>query len=430
MSKTLTVAVTTTANGRGLPYPSYATAHAAGMDLTAAIEQPIVLKPGDRALVPASTLKLLTATAALHRLGPDFRFTTAVVAPNAVHDGTVARLELVGGGDPLLATPERIAADQADSEFRNLPTTKLADLADAIVAAGVRRIPGGIIGSDDRYDRMRYLDTWAASTRADIGPVGALTVNDGLAGPAGTGAQVADPALNAATELTRLLVARGVAVGAPSRADHATAGATEIAKIQSPPLTDVIAEMLSASDNLTAEMLTRELGHQAGTGTTARGVEIIRDEMAKLGVDLAGATMVDGSGLSRADVLRCPTLVQILDLTRDPGFAPIADGLAVAGVRGTLADRLRGTPLAGNLRAKTGTLTGVSALAGFVTADRPLTFNLIVNGDFGESSAFAVREAMASDIAAFANAFASDALVPAPNAPISSRACPPGEPAC
>lgn len=384
----------------------------------------------DRALVPASTLKLLTATAALDRLGPDFRFTTAVTAPDPVRNGTVARLELVGGGDPLLLTPERIAADQADPEFRDLPASKLADLADAIVAAGVRRVPGGIVGSDDRYDRTRDLDTWTASAGAAIGPVGALTVNDGLAGAAGTGAEVADPARNAAAELTRLLVARGVEVGAPTSADRAAAGTAEIAKIQSPPLTDVLTEMLSASDNLTAEMLTRELGHQAGTGTTARGVQVVRDTVAGLGVDLAGATIVDGSGLSRSDVLRCPTLLQTLELTRNPKFAPVADGLAIAGERGTLADRLRGTPLAGNLRAKTGTLSGVAALAGFLTADRPLTFDLIVNGAFGESTAFALREAMATDIAAFGTAFAGDALVPAPNAPISSRACPPGEPAC
>ena len=170
-------------------------------------------------------MKLLTATAAVAALGPDFHFTTQAVAPADVRDGALERLFLVGGGDPLLATPERIALDARDAELAGLPNTPLATLADRIVAAGVRRIPGGVVGVDDRYDRTRYLPEWPASVRTDIGPIGALTVNDGRAGPAGTGAAAADPAVNAATELSRLLVARGVAVGTPGRADHAPDGA-------------------------------------------------------------------------------------------------------------------------------------------------------------------------------------------------------------
>ena len=190
---------------------------ASGADVTTA---------GRDAQAPGSTMKLLTATAAVAALGPDFHFTTQAVAPADVRDGALERLFLVGGGDPLLATPERIALDARDAELAGLPNTPLATLADRIAAAGVRRIPGGVVGVDDRYDRTRYLPEWPASVRTDIGPIGALTVNDGRAGPAGTGAAAADPAVNAATELSRLLVARGVAVGPPGRADHAPDGAT------------------------------------------------------------------------------------------------------------------------------------------------------------------------------------------------------------
>jgi D-alanyl-D-alanine carboxypeptidase/D-alanyl-D-alanine-endopeptidase (penicillin-binding protein 4) len=188
--------------------------------------------------------------------------------------------------------------------------------------------------------------------------------------------------------------------------------------------------MLSASDNLSAEMVLRELGAHDGTATTAAGVQHVLAEMKKLGVDMAGAHVIDGSGLSHDDRLTCQTLMAVLALTDRPQFAAIRDGLTIAATRGTLATRFQGTPLAGNLRAKTGTLTGVSGLAGFVTADRPLTFALLLNGAFGQATGFARREAMATAIAGFPQTAGGGELVPAPNAPIPPRACPRGERAC
>ena len=385
----------------------------------------------DRPHIPASTLKLLTATATLDTLGAAFHFTTAVVAPSPPKAGAVDRLIVIGGGDPLLATPERIARDAADPETAGLAVTPLATLADRIVAAGIRSVPGGVVGTDDRYDAARDVPAWNESKRASIGPIGALTVNDGYSGASGTGSGGADPALNAATELTRLLSARGVSVGPPSRGSAPNVDQqSEIASIDSPPLPLVLTEMLSASDNLTAEMLVRELGAHAGEGTTARGVRELTAALTRQGINLTGASIVDGSGLSRDDAVTCTTLLDVLNLARSPKFAPIRDGLAIAGKRGTLATELRATPLAGNLRAKTGTLNGVSALAGFVRSNRPLTFSLLVAGPFGEATAFSLREAMATDIAAFPQTSAGPALVPAPIAPLSPTACPDAQRAC
>ena len=396
-------------------------------DDTAALD---VTTAGIDPLAPGSTMKLLTATAAVAALGADFHFTTQAVAPSSAADGTVGRLYLIGGGDPLLATPERIALDERDPETAGLPTSPLATLADRIVAAGIRRIPGGVLGVDDRYDRTRYLPAWPASARTDIGPIGALTVNDGLAGPTGTGAAVADPAVNTASELSRLLVARGVEVGGAGRADHAPDGATRIATLDSPPLPDVLEELLSASDNLSAEMLTRELGVKEGAGTTARGVQAIRDELTTLSVDLTGSHFIDGSGLSHDDRLTCPTLLALLRVDARRRFAAVADGLAIAGRRGTLARSFGGTPLQDNLRAKTGTLTGVSGLAGYVRSDRPLTFALLLGGGFSQTAGYALREAMASEIAAYPAIADPGALVPPPFAPIPARACRSAEGAC
>jgi len=398
------------------------TARVDGSDACTTVRDPaagdVTTLGADRALVPASTMKLLTAVAAFATLGPRFHYTTDVVAGAPVRNGNVERLYLVGGGDPLLATPERIATDARDPEHAGLATTPLATLADRIVAAGVRSVPGGIAGVDDRYDRTRYLDVWPVADRPEVGPVGALTVNRGGAGAAGTGAKVDDPAVNAAAELGRLLTARGVRVGAASRADRAPDGARPVASIDSPPLGDVLTELLSASDNLTAEMLVRELGAKAGTPTTAAGITAMRAALERLRVDLTGATIVDGSGLSRQDRLRCATLLQVVELLDGPRFAPVRAGLSIAGERGTLGPRLRGTPLAGNLTAKTGSLAGVSGLAGFVRSDRPLLFALLVNGGFGRAGADAVREAMATEIAAYPRVTDASGLVPAPFAPV------------
>ncbi len=377
----------------------------------------------DTALTPASTLKLLTATAALDRLGPDFHFTTTVQGTVGPGNGTVPRLFLVGHGDPLLATPERIALDQRNPETAGLSSTPLATLADRIHDAGVRSVPGGVVGVDGRYDRTRYQPNWTPGARAAIGPVGALTVNDGFGGPSGTGAAVADPALNAATELSRLLVARGVAVGSPSTGSAPT-GATEIAHLDSAPLPEVLTEMLSASDNLTAEMLVRELGARAGEGTTARGLGEVHDALTQRGIDLTGVVMGDGSGLDHADAVPCRTLMAVLDLTRRPRFGPIRRGLSIAAVRGTLAASFHDTPLAGKLQAKTGTLDGVSGLAGFVADGRPLTFALLLSGTFGEATAASLRESMATTIGQFPQTDAGDTLVPTPSEPIAPRACP------
>jgi D-alanyl-D-alanine carboxypeptidase/D-alanyl-D-alanine-endopeptidase (penicillin-binding protein 4) len=396
----------------------------------------------DRPLVPASTQKLLTATAALARLGPDFRYETRAVAAHPVDGGTVERLYLVGSGDPIITTPEAAAALARDPLTAGDATTPLADLADQLVAAGVRRIPGGVTGDDRRYDDTRYLPQWPASYRADaeIGPIGALTVNDGFTGVAGEGAAAGDPALNAADQLARLLAARGVEVG-PSGHGRAPEDATTIATLRSPPLPEVLTELLASSDNLTAEMLAREVAVAAGRpGTTPDGTRTIVDTLTHLGLPTAGTVMTDGSGLAREDRTTCALLLAVLGRAADPKFATLHDGLAVAGQRGTLATRLAGSSLAGTLRAKTGSLSGVTGLAGFVDVDRALRFALLANGSFGESGGVALRERMAQTIAGYPDAPPPEVLVPMPLAPTraavavheppSNEACPSSAAAC
>ena len=143
---------------------------------------PLASHAPDVPLVPASTQKLVTAAAALAVLGPDVALETRAVAAQAVQDGTVEQLFLVGGGDPLLVTPDVQALREEIPELRGTPTTSMAQLADAIAAAGVKRIPQGIAADDTRYEALRYLPTWDADYRTEgqIGPLGALTVNGGF----------------------------------------------------------------------------------------------------------------------------------------------------------------------------------------------------------------------------------------------------------
>ena len=155
-------------------------------------------------------------------------------------------------------------------------TTSLDTLAQSIYDTGVRRIPGGIVADDSRYDGVRYVPTWKDyDTDGDVGPIGALTVNDGFRTWTPRKTVVDDPAQYAASELLAACSPRGVQVGAVTRG-VAPADASPVAKISSEPLNLVIGSMLSSSDNLSAEMFTKELGVRASQqGTTAAGTAAI-----------------------------------------------------------------------------------------------------------------------------------------------------------
>jgi D-alanyl-D-alanine carboxypeptidase/D-alanyl-D-alanine-endopeptidase (penicillin-binding protein 4) len=339
-------------------------------------------------LVPASTLKLVTATAALDRLGTDTRYRTRVVVEEAPDDGAVDDLWLVGGGDPVLAT-----ADWAAS-LRHQPAlhTSLEALADDVVAAGVRTVRGRVLGDESRYDDVRTGRDWPASASSSgrLGPLSALFVNDGVATGPGGPTPFADPAAGAAGVFADLLRRRGVAVG-QAGAGRVPDEGEEVAAVESAPMGDVVASMVRESDNASAELLTKELGLQeAGEGSTAAGVGVLRDVMADAGLPLDGVALVDGSGLSRSDRLTCGLLTALLG---EAGTGSALDrSLAVAGRTGSLTERFLGTPLVGRLRGKTGSLNGVETLAGVVETDsgRALSFAYLLNGP-GASDEAAAR---------------------------------------
>ncbi len=329
-------------------------------------------------VIPASNQKLLVAAVALQVLGPDHRFRTELqsVPP---FDGVIAgNVYLIGGGDPVLRT-----ADVPDPlRFPSFNTTALEPLADQLVTLGVTTIDGDIVGDGSRYDDEFRVPDWGAdTTNVDAGPYDALLVNDGLISNGNYGL---NPSRSAARIFYDLLVARGIKISgsAANETRPDDAGFTTLALIESRPLTDVLVELLHTSDNNTAEMLVKEIGHvSTGAGTRQAGLDTIRSTLGDWGVPLGGVELRDGSGLSRNNRVTCDALTVIMSAT------PVADELRnllpVAGRDGTMAQQLLGTEAEGRLQAKTGTLTGVKALTGSqMSASRVrVDFSVILNGE-------------------------------------------------
>ncbi|MDG2427835.1 MAG: D-alanyl-D-alanine carboxypeptidase/D-alanyl-D-alanine-endopeptidase [Acidimicrobiales bacterium] len=344
----------------------------------------------NRPLAPASTQKLLTAIAALRVLGPDSTLTTEVMVTETPTDGVLAGdLWLVGGGDPLLMT--EAYADRFDDQFAY---SNLSDLVASVVATGIEEIQGSVIGDDSRYDQIRYLGTWPDRFKPgwsiQSGPLSALSVDDGFANwdPVNPAASLSvpadDPALLAARLFDDLLESEGVRI--LGRAGSGTApgelSTTTLASLSSPPIHLLVEQMLVASDNTTAELLVKELSRSSSErGTTVSGLSVVLEALSSAGHPVDGVVPHDGSGLDPDNRLTCGLLVSVLD-DREYGSVLVA-GLPIAGDRGTMRKRFVGTAGEGRVRAKTGTLRGVSSLAGVVdtSGGRRLAFALVSNGD-------------------------------------------------
>jgi len=340
----------------------------------------IVLDPADmkvlldvdasRPMVPGSVVKLTTAVSALTYLGPQTRIATTVVAT----DGR--QITLVGGGDATLSLRGGVAGGAS-----------LADLATQ-VAAQVQAGPVDLRYDDSLFTGPRLGPQWGRDYPA-VGvaaPVTALMVDQGRVRP-GAISRVQDPARDAARKFRRLLQANGVKVTSLARGT-APAGATEIARVESALVASLVERMLTDSDNDLAEALAHLAGAAGGfKASFAGGAKAGTKALADLGIDAVGLKLADGSGVSTANRISASTLAGVLATVARgtaPDLAPIASGLPVAGFTGTLADRFTGPDeaAAGYVRAKTGTLTGVTSLAGMVpdASGRMLVFALLANG--------------------------------------------------
>ncbi|MCW2714592.1 MAG: D-alanyl-D-alaninecarboxypeptidase/D-alanyl-D-alanine-endopeptidase [Frankiales bacterium] len=374
--------------------------------------RPVYERAASAAVLPASTVKIVTAVAVLSALPADQRLSTTVVA-----GALPGEVVLVGGGDPTLTglapgTPPPVpAGPQEDADLQPdhpLPAS-LQDLAaqarGALGATAVTRV----VVDESLFSGERTAAGWKPGYVTEDGavaPVGALMVDGGRLRP-DRRPRHTEPALAAGRALASLLAPGAEVAVEPGRA---APGATRLGEVRSPPVADLVERMLTRSDNDLAEALARHVAIARGQPATFAGASVATMQVLALrGVQ--GVVLADGSGLSRLDRVTPAALTRVLAEAasgREPRLAPVLTGLPVAGFVGTLSDRYRaggtGTPGAGNVRAKTGTLNDVSALAGLLrTADgRLLAFDLTADGvPLGATrQAEAALDALATGLAA------------------------------
>ena len=331
---------------------------------------------------PASTAKLAVAVAALQVLGPQARLTTRVVLGSRPH-----QVVLVGGGDPTLSGPAAVGPLSPGYPAPASLTILAAQTAAQLHARGIAAVSVG-------YDSSLFVGATLApgwkpvyQTEGDVAPVSALEVDEGHPDPGRT-ATAADPAAAAAGEFAALLTSDGVTVTGVPTVVRATVAEPSLASVASPPVSELVQRMLGRSDNDLAEALSRQVAIATGHPATFAGaVAAVKAAIASLGVDPSGLATVDASGLSPLDRVRPAALLALLRLAIVPGhdrLAAILTGLPVAGFSGTLSGRFGGLASAGAglIRAKTGTLDGVVALAGYLqdNSGATLVFATIVTG--------------------------------------------------
>jgi len=328
--------------------------------------------------LPASNEKLVTSSAALAAWTASFRFSTQLFidAPGPDVDGVVdGDVYLRGFGDPTLSTTS------FQERRYGMETGDIHDFVAKLQKLGVTRIAGRVVADDGYFDAARSVATWRPSMTAYCGPLSALTLNESFSSDGG---YVADPALAAAGALTRQLRAAGIRVSHAAARGVAPDTSTLAFTEHSATLARVLAAMNKPSDNFMAEELLKGLGAGFGTGgTTVAGADVAQRFLESVGVG-DGFRIRDGSGLSYQDKLTVRAVLKILGaMARRPDFAVFRHSLSIAGVDGTLKDRMRGTAAAGNVRAKTGTLNAASSLSGYVTTvdGHTLSFSMLMNGD-------------------------------------------------
>lgn len=414
---------------------------------------------------PASNMKLYTVAAALDRLTPDFHFITSVYAKEKVDDGKIkGDLIIYGRGDPSIA-----------ARFNNGDYFKaINDLADRIVAAGVKRVKGDLIGDESYFNGVPQGSGWewedlqwsygalvsalsindnaidlivrpgekagapvtittgppaasfmTISNRAITtarGTKSALGIHRGLgantleisgtlaAGDNGFtgGVAIPDPALAFVAMLRDALVKRGVKIDGRLRTINARNGGSlvtaqakgpaqpanqpatpdlvEITSLQSRPFNLIAAQTLKPSQNLYTELILRTLGKLTATDADEAnedaGLVAVRSFLRQAGAGDDEMHLNDGSGLSRNDMIMADATVELLTfMSKHRYAAEFRNALPIAGVDGTLRSRMRGTPAEGNVRAKTGTLSSVASLAGYVTTagGERLVFSMMLN---------------------------------------------------
>ena len=324
-------------------------------------------------LPPASVEKLYTTVALLKKLGADARLHTSVYGAGHLGAGGVwhGDLFLRGDGDPTLGDGTFIRVWDLGSG------TNLADLAAAVRGAGIRSVTGSLIADASVFDGSPGGP--ATNYGPDIpdfgGQLSGLTFDHGAAG-AGLG-----PAAFAARQLATMLRAAHVQVNASPATGKTPHDAHKLATVASPRLATLLRLMDVPSDDLFAELLTKQLGARyEHRGTIGAGAKVISDVIGGYGLH---PTILDGSGLDRDDRSSAHEVESLLRLVwnTDEGRV-LAASLPRIGMQGTVRRIGTGTPAQGRCVGKTGTLNNVTNLAGYChsAGHRMLAYALFIDG--------------------------------------------------
>ena len=397
---------------------------------------------GAQRMLPASNTKLFSSTAAMHVLGPSYRFHTDVLAGAPIRGGQLlGNLYLKGYGDPTAL----------ESDY--------AALAKQLKAAGVRRVHGDLIADDTYFDHVRLGDSWAwddepfyynaqisaltlapdtdydsgtaivesqpgakagAPVKLALVPANGVIklVNTATTGAAGssntlsierdhgtnvvrvtgsvplgaaTGQEwvtVWEPELYAADVFRRALSAQGISVSGRIKNAATPTSATRLARDESMTVGELMTPFLKLSNNMHAETLVKAMGAVVDAdGSWPAGLGVVTDYAQSIGVDTSRIRLSDGSGLSRKVNVTADSITDVLiGAQKETWWKQWYDALPIAGnperfVGGTLRSRMQNTPAANNLHGKTGSLTGVTSLSGYVTNKdgRKLVFSMISN---------------------------------------------------
>jgi D-alanyl-D-alanine carboxypeptidase/D-alanyl-D-alanine-endopeptidase (penicillin-binding protein 4) len=321
----------------------------------------------------ASNTKLFTTSTALARFGPDGTLPTQVLT-NGVMDSTgvlKGDLWLRGGGDPAFGTLAYVRKHYG-------PTASSVELlVDDLSQLGLTAVRGGIHGDESIFDEIRGVHDSGYGTSPYVGPLSALAFNHGY-GPSGF---QPNPAAYARDVFRKDLKADDITPGHAAADGPAPADARVLATVNSPPMSTLVQLTNKESDNFFAETLMKDVGRAAsGVGTTSAGVQAVEAYARSLG---AHVSLLDGSGLDHGDRAAPRDVVRLLLGERSrPEFPALLASLPIAGVDGTIYDRMRSGPAHRNCQAKTGSLIGVSALSGFCTtrSGKTVAFSFLMNG--------------------------------------------------
>jgi serine-type D-Ala-D-Ala carboxypeptidase/endopeptidase (penicillin-binding protein 4) len=415
-------------------------------------------KNPDKYFIPASNMKLLTTALALDTLGPDYRFRTTIETNGALSsDGKLTGdLILVGRGDPNLSN--RKFPFDTKEEFDGPPEKALAELADGVVARGVKQVSGDVVGDDSYFPYERYPDGWEIDdmvweygaaisaivvddntvkltltpgekvgepvqatleppeqefvVKNEVTTIGAkekaelrLTREPGASTVVVSGVlpsrssprklelAVQEPARHAATLLAKLLADRGVKIDGQIRAQHdpdpAGASRTVLSEHPSIRLGDSVKLVNKISQNLHTEVLLRTAARQSGRWNDPEDLPKFPKEFyAKAGIAADDVVQTDGSGLSRQDLVTPRAFVVLLQYAQKQSWFPVYyASLPVAGVDGTLNERMKSTGISGRIHAKTGSVAHVRTLSGFAETPggRRLIFSFLSNNEVGKN---------------------------------------------